>query len=943
MKKICTLLFISLFISATNAQTFKTTNSAERFSLPENISKKDYLPGKIIFKVKEAYQDNCKKSSLELEKINEIFSASGINSISKKFPDKKPLKNKMSPSGYKLVDLSLIYEADFTGNNIEKSINNLLASGYFEYAQPHYIFYPLCTQPNDALYSSQYHLAITKACEGWEISQGDSNVVIGITDWGFDMSHADLATNIKYNLNDPIDGIDNDNDGYIDNYMGWNMGSDNNNPMYSASIHGTYAAGVASARTNNGIGVSGAGYKCKFLPVKVDNASGQGTMTFEGIVYAADHGCSVINCSWGGSFYPGQYGQDIIDYATFNRNALVVCAGGNSFSLVPIYPASYQHALSVAGTNNTDSKWANSSYGWFIDIAAPGQDIWTTNVNSQYDYSSGTSFASPIVAGYAAIVKSYFPEMNALQLGEQLKVHSDIIDTLTPNLPYKGLLGAGRVNLYKALTDTLKPSVVMEDISFNKKYFYVGDTVKIKGGFRNYLHATTSNFKVKLTCASPYVKIIDSVFNAGDIAKMGIIYNNGVPFKVYVKPTAPLDELIVLKLNYTDDNYKAFQYITFIANSGFINIDTNKVATTITSNGMIGYNKGIPTEGIGFTYNNSTSIMASGGLLMGVSAQNILDVILGDTVYYDNDFYPVALPQRVIPPVFSDFQVTSSFRDSLPLGSQIKVLVNCNSYAWNNTNNSKYIINEYQIINKGMTDLDNLHTGLFMDWDLDYYLYNKASFDPVTRMGYCYPTAGGTHAGIKLLTPGTPVNYCFDNDGINGSIKINDGFLKAEKYLAMTNNRSLAGILGSGNDVSDMVSSGPFDVPAGDTLTVAFALIAGDNLGDLKLSAIAAQNKYDNPYSVMKPSDLSQNAISQNYPNPFKDYSNIDVYSANGGFVLLELYDCFGKKITTLLNKYINAGVTTMVLDGINLESGIYFYKMTTENGEMTKKLTIIK
>lgn len=943
MKKICSLLFIAIFISATYAQTNKITNTSSAFKLPANISKKDYIPGKIIFKVKEIYQNKCKKNNLELDKIDEIFAASGITAINKKFPDKTPLNQKSNSAGYKLVDLSLIYEAEFTGDNIEKSINRLLSGGYFEYAQPHYIFYPMCSQPNDPLYSTQYHLAITKACEGWDICKGDSNIVIGITDWGFDMSHSDLAPNIKYNLNDPVDGIDNDNDGYIDNYMGWNMGSNNNNPQYISSIHGTYAAGVASARTNNILGVSGSGYNCKFLPVKVDNASGQGTMTFEGIVYAADHGCSVINCSWGGPFNSGPYGQDIINYATFNRNALVVCAGGNSFSLVPIYPASYDNAFSVAGTNSTDSKWTNSSYGWFIDIAAPGQDIWTTNVNSQFDYSSGTSFAAPIVAGFAGIVKSYFPQMNALQIGEQLKVHSDVIDTLVQNLPYKGLLGAGRVNLFKALSDTLKPSVVMENITFNKNAPEIGDTVKIKGGFRNFLHPTTVNFKVKMTSSSPYVKIIDSIFNAGDIPKMGVLYNNTAPFKVYIKLNTPLDELIVLKLEYTDNNYKALQYITFVGNAGYINIDTNKVATTITSNGMFGYNKGIPTEGIGFSYNNGVSILSSGGLVIGSSPQSLLDAILGDTVQYDNDFYPVVLPHKVIPPDFSDMQIASSFRDSIPLGSSLKVHVNCNSYAWNNTNNSKFIINEYQIINKGSSDITNFYAGIFMDWDIDYYLYNKASFDPVTRMGYCYPSAGGTHAGIKLLSPGTPVNYCFDNDGTNGSIRINDGFLKAEKYLAMTNNRSLAGIMGSGNDVSDMISSGPHNLNAGDTVVVAFALIAGDNLGDLKLSAIAAQNKYDNPFSLIKISDPKQNGLGQNYPNPFRDYSNIDVYSADGGFVKLELFDCFGKKIRTLLNKNISAGVTTIVVEGNDLESGIYYYKMTTENIEMTKKLTIIK
>jgi serine protease len=118
------------------------------------------------------------------------------------------------------------------------------------------------------------------------------------------------------------------------------MGENDNNPTGTIT-HGTFVAGLSSATPDNNIGISGTGFLCKFLPIKVCNANNEGTMTYESIVYAVEHGCSIINCSWGGTFYTGQYGQDVIDYATINKDALVVAACGNDNNSVSFFPASY--------------------------------------------------------------------------------------------------------------------------------------------------------------------------------------------------------------------------------------------------------------------------------------------------------------------------------------------------------------------------------------------------------------------------------------------------------------------------------------------------------------------------------------------------------------------------------------------------------------------------
>lgn len=210
--------------------------------------------------------------------------------------------------------------------------------------------------------------------------------VIGIVDSGTDWDHPDLPANIKLNYADPINGVDDDADGYIDNYRGYDLaGADynnvvaDNNPMIMGANnnHGSHVSGDASAVTNNGTGVAGPGFKCKIMAVKcaADNdtrgAGGTGYIItgYEGVKYAADHGCSIINCSWGGSA-AGQFEQDIFTYASINKNALVVCAAGNNSNNVIQFPSGLKYALSVASTTSSDAKSGFSSYGTTVDVSA---------------------------------------------------------------------------------------------------------------------------------------------------------------------------------------------------------------------------------------------------------------------------------------------------------------------------------------------------------------------------------------------------------------------------------------------------------------------------------------------------------------------------------------------------------------------------------------------
>jgi len=215
----------------------------------------------------------------------------------------------------------------------------LLATEAVEYVEPLYIRLPQYA-PNDpladstltSLTASQYYLKQISAYRAWDVARGDSSIVIGITDGGTRLTHEDLRSQIKHNYADPINGRDDDGDGYVDNFTGWDLANGDNDPGYDiAIVHGTLVAGVAAARPDNGVGIAGAGNQCRFMPLNIYPNTSTGVFAgIEAVVYAADHGCQVINMSWGAAGGYSRLEQDAMTYAAVNRDAVLVAAAGNS-------------------------------------------------------------------------------------------------------------------------------------------------------------------------------------------------------------------------------------------------------------------------------------------------------------------------------------------------------------------------------------------------------------------------------------------------------------------------------------------------------------------------------------------------------------------------------------------------------------------------------------
>ncbi|MBE9468661.1 MAG: S8 family peptidase [Bacteroidetes bacterium] len=933
-----------LFIFILNSSVFSQNSTL--FQNSKNTQANKYIPNTIIIKIKPKFRSLCTNRKIKSNELENLIKTIKTTSVTKKFPQIHEPKQKFDKNGNKLVDLSLIYEIKYKSKtSINKIISQLKSNEIIEYAQPHYLPKLLYT-PNDLLNTNQYYLNTIHAFEAWDISKGDSTIVIGITDTGVDIDHEDLINNISYNNKDLINGVDDDNDGFTDNFRGWDLGENDNNPQVGDNKHGVYVSGIAAAKTDNGTGISGVGFNTKFLPVKISNQNGELTMSYEGIIYAADHGCSIINCSWGGTV-KDQYGQDIVNYATFNKNALVIAAAGNSNNDDLIYPASFENVISVAGTDENDIKWtgtsSGSNYGIYVDICAPGMYIYTTDNNNNYIKTYwGTSFSAPIVAGCAAIAKSFYPDYTALQIGELLKASADKIDDKLGNILYQHKLGSGRVNLFKALSNTAQTSINFDNISYtdnNDNEFVAGDTILITGIYTSYL-SQVSNTTVTLSCTSDNIEIINDNNYIDTLNTLETISNQNNPFAIKILPNINYDENIVLRLNYDYGNYQKIQYIDFYVNPSFINIDTNNISTTITSNGNIGFTNTAERSGIGFIYKKSENLIFEGGLLIGNSAQNVTNCIRGS-----NDFETISLPSTISNNPAVDYSIQTIFNDDKSDDSKLGLKILQNNYAWDNEEDANYIIYEYLIINKNAFDITNLYVGLFADWDITFYNRNRIDFDKDLNLAYTYSTQSPVYyTGIQLLS-GTPINhYAIDNiEGGNGGVDITNGFSTEEKWFTMTNERNTAGNKSDTSDVADVLSTGPFNINSEDTVKIAFALVANNNLYNLKNSAVYAQEKYFNIYNQNNINDANKNLFEAIvYPNPTNKNTEIKFYSSSNKPIELKIINSIGNTIFIKKINYTKTGKNTIKINTSEISNGIYFIKLKTKNRTISKKLLII-
>lgn len=937
-----------------------------------NSNSSSYLPNVIIVKFQKEFWDNeYKRNEKELLSL--------LEGILGKFTVREFINWKLLDFGikrlnnfYKAIDdnpinsLKRIFRIE-----LDSAIDPQIASAklqnlqWFEYVQPAYIS-RINFIPDDPKVSEQYHHRKINTFEAWEILNSSDTIIVGVVDTGVDIDHEDLQENIFYNLNEmgldslgndkSSNGIDDDGNGYIDDYVGWDfVGKDgqtqDNNPR-PGNGHGTHVAGIIGAVANNGIGIAGVVPKIKILPIKA--ASDEPFNTFitkgyEGILYAAIMGAKVINCSWGSESFGGLE-NDIIRAANF-LGASIVAAAGNDGKYSDFAPASLNGVLSVAAVDSNDIKAGFSNYSSNVDLSSPGVKVLSTTPSNTYAAWDGTSMASPVAAGVVALARMNFPNLNYEQIYELVKKQSDDIDSLNPL--FSGFLGSGRVNAFKALNcnpDTLR-SIVLVSYSIKDfdgdNLFLPNDTLKVQLKVKN-IFSDLLGVKSVIPGNTQYIKnLIKDTLIIGDVLRNEQIQSSDSILFV-LSENLPFDFLIKVPVYFYDTLGLISRYFLEIqVNPSYRSMSYNNISTTFNSRGNIGFNDYPQNkQGLGFIFKKSPNILFEGGLLIGYNKTNLYDVVRGaNQNRQNNDFIAKSLFKVGYDGSRNVYEGSNNFvsrPDSLnTLDFSIDLLVLQPALS----TDSNIILLSYKVKNLSGKDLDSVFIGLFFDWDVGLSgQSNICAYDIDYDFGYAYNTSSDTlpWVGVKFLNAPKVSFYAIDNDGRGeDGIGIYDGFTKSEKWEMLSGN--INRLKSRATDASMVISSGPYHLQKDSTLNLVCAIFAGSNILELRKNSFFANQlayKY-NLIQVLPQENFEPFKITV-FPNPSEEDFTLRISFLEKSSVEIYVYDNLGRLISSLLFDDEATDIEKSL--GLkNFPSGTYYLTIQTIFGKKHYMLTKVK
>lgn len=324
-------------------------------------------------------------------------------------------------------------------------LESLPVEASFAYPNP-YKQVVIQSSPNDPRFYQQTNLTQVNFPSAWDKTTGSSNLVIAIIDTGINANHEDLLYRMWVNQKEiPSNGIDDDGNGYVDDYRGYNFIT-NTTDISDQNGHGTGISSIIAANTNNAVGMAGVNWQSQIMILKALNVSGGGEYSdvARALHYATDNGAKVVNMSFG-TYFDSTELQEAVDYA-LDRGVVIVAAAGNNNQNQLLFPASYHRVISAAAIDEAGHRASFSNFGNGLDVMAPGLNVLMANYvgNNAYVYGSGTSFAAAHVTGLASLLLSKNPGLSPAQIEEIIK------NTAIPNanvLEY----GSGVINAAAAL------------------------------------------------------------------------------------------------------------------------------------------------------------------------------------------------------------------------------------------------------------------------------------------------------------------------------------------------------------------------------------------------------------------------------------------------------------------------------------------------------------
>ncbi len=828
------------------------------------------------------------------------------------------------------------------------------ARAHVEIAEPWYVMQQQAMRrvaPNDPMQSEQRYLATISALAGWEAFSGDTSVVIGISDNGVSQNHEDLRGNIARNWQEiPGNEVDDDGNGYVDDALGYNFASATDGTLpgetanNAADGHGTKVSGLAGATANNGVGITGVGNRSRIFPMKVSrNGSSSIIFGYQSLIYAAQRKFSVVNTSWGIVKPYSAIDQSVIDYCRAN-NVLVVASGGNHGTggsgdgwRFLNYPSGYTGVLGVGETDADDFVQASSGLGGNAQVMAPGSQAYTTEAGGGYTNFGveGTSFASPIAAGVAALVRGKYPALTTDQVIGVLRRTSDDISSKNSNvadfLP-------GRVNMQRALTTEpmsliacriASVRIIDPNTSRVTTRYRSGDTVQMVVTVANDLRAISAGTaRLRVSDAMGWsVRIPTESVQLGPI---GSGAQREMSFTLYLDQLT-LESPCILALDFEADGEqdRAFWYLQ--PPSGMTTFSNGVVAVSMGDDGAVGYSSVLDTkQGDGFGWlPRGFQLMSPGGVLLtegGVRSSTGF----ADTQPYRSDF--VASKAFVEPR--ANVGVMNDPNAASPIGIDVQQTVRFPDPQL------PVVVLKVKLTNTSGQVRNDVGSGYFLDWDIGSDAVNNgarlapeaipqaltgaaAAAEIFTREGFdvaiCHAVVSQTPGGVAQSAAFPYAQVINDPDGLSIADRLR--MLSSGTTIQTTNKSDLSSVIG-------MSYTGPMADGATYEYTVVITLGAS-------ASEAASRMRDVLPTAVSVQDQRSEVAV-QLQPNPARD---VVVVSSPQPLSAVTIFDATGRKVSY----HRGDDQSTMVISTSNLPSGVYVVSLRSTTSTTTSTLQIVR
>ncbi len=718
------------------------------------------------------------------------------------------------------------------------------------YAEPHFVREPMWDTPaakekdrarreapNDPLYAQAPYMDRMRMADAWDVVKGEQgDVVIAVVEMGADTDHEDLRGALWTNAGEiPGNGVDDDGNGFVDDMHGWNF--ETNSPIASGDNHDTnpyfiaHAAAVggsAAAVVDNGIGLAGTSWNARLMPV-----AGYGV----GIAYAALNGASIINASYGGYGYTHTEKQII--QSALDEGALVVAAAGNASinsDKTPSYPGSFGIELGVGGTlAESDVNYYN--FGRSVNVFAAGRNVVVPVPGNDYGREFGTSFAAPLVAGIAALVKTANPDFTPYQVREQVRLTADNIEA-DNDAALTGLLGSGRVNAYRAVTESGFPAIRMTEYQLvgGDRALQSGESAEIAAKFVNYL-SDTENLTIEWFSDEEFVE-----FENGPVSIGVLRAEEGADIRTRFKlaEDTPYRARFFVSARSRDGSYDdAPDIVRLIANEGkTYEHMSGAMGFPVTTEGNLGFLDTriheFRSDGIWVRDANGQRrpVMWEGGLLVASGPDAVSDCLSSDELRYNpNPQHMDLVPKRGVTLEVREpgHLVAQEARMELVdagAANPIGVEVLQESFVDTATENEDFAILRYTLRNPTDREMTNIHVGLMFNWRVSSSRDgDHVGFDATRNLGIQQNAASNPTlaVGTMPLSDNASVHY--------KALRFSESRTDRTKWSYLTG--GIQNPSSGADDWMQVIGAGPFTIDSGQEVQVGFAVVTGKSREDL--------------------------------------------------------------------------------------------------------------